>query len=74
MTTLDISLSKIQILMESKDLPQFENFRTDFDDAKNSLDAESTEIKILLKIKFCILFYILFEFIFKRTYLFSLII
>ena len=31
--------------MESKDLPQFDNFRTDFDDAKNSLDAESYDMK-----------------------------
>jgi hypothetical protein len=45
MTTLDLSLSKIQILMESKDLPQFDNFRTDFDNAKNHLDTESYDMK-----------------------------
>jgi hypothetical protein len=45
MTGLDVALSKVQLLMENKELPQFENIRSDFNQSKNDLDSAFLDIK-----------------------------
>ncbi len=45
MTNLDVALSKIQLLLENKDLPKFDEVKAEFNLAKKNIDAESYNLK-----------------------------
>ena len=45
MTNLDVALSKIQLLLENKDLPKFDEVKAEFNLAKKNIDTESYNLK-----------------------------
>ena len=45
MTNLDVALSKIQLLLENKDLPKFDEVKAEFNLAKKNIDSESFNLK-----------------------------